>query len=355
MTYDFTQNWFSYQRPVHEKILSKLVGPLRILEIGAYEGNATTWFLDNHMDHAESSITCIDPFDTSDSTTPVTSVTESRFRDNVSKTGKDHKVLHLKNTSTEALTAMVVASVPGFTGTISKLPNSFNYIIIDGSHLAKDVLTDAMLAFEILEAGGIMFFDDYLGGDEIVRKTLASPHLAINAFLSIYKDRITVLHKEYHVVVFKAIIFLLIKMDIRACIYNSKNLYEAWENCQNSEETTFDIFFKLFIAYNKEISSDLPLLTTLDLRTVKLLSTNSYPATIDSSMDLDFATTMTLEDVKSQINTSLTKLQRTTFYYPDWFLTRNFVQRIQQEYDKTQAEKVNMKILHQKQECAVCC
>ncbi len=201
--YDFTQNWFDYQKPVHEKILSKLVGPIRMLEIGAYEGNATTWFLDNYMDHTESSITCIDPYNTSDTTTPVTDATESRFRDNVSKSGKDDKVVHIKNTSNAALTAMVIASTPGFTGRITNLPNSFNYILIDGSHLAKDVLTDAMLAFEVLEAGGIMFFDDYLGGDEAVRKTLSSPHLAINTFLSIYKDRITVLHKGYHVAVLK--------------------------------------------------------------------------------------------------------------------------------------------------------
>ena len=38
----------------------------------------------------------------------------------------------------------------------------FDLIYIDGSHTAADVLTDAVLAFQLLRVGGVMIFDDYL-------------------------------------------------------------------------------------------------------------------------------------------------------------------------------------------------
>ena len=35
-------------------------------------------------------------------------------------------------------------------------------IYIDGSHLAKDVLSDAILSWKLLKPSGVMIFDDYL-------------------------------------------------------------------------------------------------------------------------------------------------------------------------------------------------
>ena len=35
---------------------------INILEIGAFEGSSTTWFIDNYLHHDLSTITVIDPF-----------------------------------------------------------------------------------------------------------------------------------------------------------------------------------------------------------------------------------------------------------------------------------------------------
>jgi len=37
----------------------------------------------------------------------------------------------------------------------------FDFIYVDGSHVAKDVLTDACMAWPMLTVGGVMCFDDY--------------------------------------------------------------------------------------------------------------------------------------------------------------------------------------------------
>ncbi|GAB1658086.1 hypothetical protein Mh1955_12220 [Mannheimia haemolytica] len=40
--------------------------------------------------------------------------------------------------------------------------NYFDYIYIDGSHEAPDVLFDALLAHRLVRKGGVISFDDYL-------------------------------------------------------------------------------------------------------------------------------------------------------------------------------------------------
>jgi hypothetical protein len=46
--YSFTVDWFSRHLPVWNEVLMPLRGrPLRALEIGCFEGAATTWLIDN--------------------------------------------------------------------------------------------------------------------------------------------------------------------------------------------------------------------------------------------------------------------------------------------------------------------
>lgn len=60
-----------------------------------------------------------------------------------------------------------------------------DYIYIDGSHLAIDVLTDAVLAWPILKDNGILIFDDYGWGAHTTDEK-QKPKLGIDAFLTGY-------------------------------------------------------------------------------------------------------------------------------------------------------------------------
>lgn len=74
-------------------------------------------------------------------------------------------------------------------GTMSQ----YDFIYIDGSHLAKDVLVDAVLSWELLNIDGILIFDDYQWRDG----NYCSPKPAIDGFLSSYKSMYTILHAGY--------------------------------------------------------------------------------------------------------------------------------------------------------------
>ena len=71
----------------------------------------------------------------------------------------------------------------------------FGFIYIDGSHRARDVMHDAVLAWGLLEKGGILLFDDYLWGDR--SRPLETPKPAIDAFCLLYGDELEVIAIGY--------------------------------------------------------------------------------------------------------------------------------------------------------------
>ena len=82
-----------------------------------------------------------------------------------------------------------------------KCGECFDFIYVDGSHQAKDVLEDAILAFPLLKENGIMIFDDYTwrGGKD----QYELPAMGIDAFLFVYANQLNVLAKNQQVVLAK--------------------------------------------------------------------------------------------------------------------------------------------------------
>lgn len=194
MPYTFTNNWFGSQLPIHTKIFNQYINidePLKILEIGSHEGRSTTFFVDNCLTNDLSSVDVIDPWDTNDLTSPVLDSTENLFINNIKQSKHPNKVNVYKGYSNNILPELITKKL------------KYDYILIDGSHLTKDVLLDAVLCFELLKDNGIIFFDDYLGGSDETRTTLSMPFIGINAFLTCYHNKIIILHSGYHMVIQK--------------------------------------------------------------------------------------------------------------------------------------------------------
>jgi len=85
---------------------------------------------------------------------------------------------------------------------LRKLPiNSFDIVYIDGSHAAKDVLTDAVLSWELLRTGGIMIFDDYEWETNLPARS--RPQIAIDSFIAVFGDHIEIIHHGYQVMLKK--------------------------------------------------------------------------------------------------------------------------------------------------------
>ena len=78
----------------------------------------------------------------------------------------------------------------GMSGDILKSDfekDTFDFIYIDGSHTAYDVLQDAILAHSLLKVGGIIIFDDFGWKDPNNLHPTNSPELGVTCFYNAYE------------------------------------------------------------------------------------------------------------------------------------------------------------------------
>lgn len=190
--YKFTQDWFSWAPPVWSQLVEHLPDRLNFLEIGSYEGRSAVWIVENMMED-EGNIQCIDTWEGGEEhSNGEMGGAEERFLHNAAVIGEKYPnraIIQIKDTSTRALARFIEEEY------------SYGFIYIDGSHIAKDVLTDACMAWPLLVKGGIMVFDDYLWGD--ARDILHRPKVAIDAFINIYSEEVEMIHMGYQLIVRK--------------------------------------------------------------------------------------------------------------------------------------------------------
>ena len=186
----FSQDWFSRSIPCWDLILKNLAKGrtgLKVLEIGVFEGFSTCWLLKNHCTSEDSAVTVIDT-----------------FSGGVEHHGMDLKNLRQlfeRNISTVQSKAHVEImqgySFKELSHLVSVLDGDggFDFISVDASHQAPDVLTDCVLAFQLLRKGGVMALDDYLWSAEAIgdEDTLNSPKVSIDAFTNIFRRQITII------------------------------------------------------------------------------------------------------------------------------------------------------------------
>lgn len=177
--YEFTVDWFSQNIPTWEKLFEAFK-PKRVLEIGAYEGRATCWML-------ERGVTRIHVIDTWEG-------------------GQEHSDVDMREVERRFIHNVKIAKqLPGevkesfvYRGASDAILRreydpakcaAFDLIYIDGSHAAKDVLTDAVLCYPLLKEKGLLIFDDYLwkvGKEGEPFNPLDAPGMAIDAFAQIF-------------------------------------------------------------------------------------------------------------------------------------------------------------------------
>lgn len=174
----YTQDWFSHNIGNFQHIKGELKTVNHILEIGCFEGRATCWMLENMLSH-DGDIIVIDTFAGSAEHGEL-DLTDMRktFEDNVAEVRKE----------TQNLTALQMPSYEGLSALVGDgLQGYFDFIYVDGSHTAPDVLTDACMAFGLLRQGGVMLFDDYMWMAQ--PGILNQPKIAIDAFTTIFSNQ----------------------------------------------------------------------------------------------------------------------------------------------------------------------
>lgn len=206
MNYNFTANWFGDKKSqidLANSIPFKATDKINILEIGSYEGRSTVWFIENYLHNPESTITCIDPWaDYSQDESSMNSYNAENafwkfgtkkiidvFNKNIEMTGKSNQVIVKQGLSTDVLPNLVTSG------------NKYEVIFIDGNHVAPFVLLDATYSWQILQSKGIMIFDDYLWMPEL--KNTLRPQIAIDSFINIFSDYVTVVLNNYRKAIVK--------------------------------------------------------------------------------------------------------------------------------------------------------
>lgn len=188
VTPDFHADWGGVVRRDWPAMFAEegMVGAqeLHFLEIGCFEGRTTLWLLENVLTHPTSRISVIDTFEGSPEFVElaISPGFRDRFLGNV--LGYADRVTVYEGRSHEVLPT---------------LEGPFDFVFVDGSHVADDVWTDGTLAWPLLKRGRLLAFDDYLWGD----CGPSTPHPAIRRFLSEYAEELDLYHLDFHCIVRK--------------------------------------------------------------------------------------------------------------------------------------------------------
>jgi predicted O-methyltransferase YrrM len=180
--YFITHDYFSgHIRNWQEWFDSRIrIAPIRILEIGSWQGASALWLLDNVIAERAGSITCVDCWEGTREHAFLDQLgfcAEAIFEDNIKASGRAECVIKLKGRSQDLLPGLPAAS--------------FDFIYIDGAHEADMVIQDAVNAHRLLARGGYMLFDDigFCVGD-----TRRDTSVAIDFFASTFAHE----YRQWH-------------------------------------------------------------------------------------------------------------------------------------------------------------
>jgi predicted O-methyltransferase YrrM len=184
--YKYSQTWF-----LGSELKDRLFQFLdkskenKILEIGCFEGLSSVFFADNFLDNPKSTLTCVDPFLT------VNNNDHKQFLHNNEEMNFDFNISICKNS--DRITINKTTSDIFFKNN----NQTYNFIYIDGCHEIDFIKRDMENSFNVLEKNGIMWMDDYGGGDGIQIKN------TMNAFLEKYIDKYELIHIGYQLAIKK--------------------------------------------------------------------------------------------------------------------------------------------------------
>lgn len=204
----FTYDWFSTRIPQWERqVAGRFAGKpaLRFLEIGSFEGRSACWLLQNVLTDPSARLTCVDPFAvdsagglaSSDIEVPPLPYEET-FDHNIRAIGATDRVVKLKGRSADMLRTLERAS--------------FDFVYVDGSHLAPDVLTDLVQGWDLLKDGGVLVIDDYAW--KATRDPLTTPRPAIEAFMTVFYGQYLQMERGYQVILLKHLLKATVTMRL---------------------------------------------------------------------------------------------------------------------------------------------
>lgn len=157
---------------------------IKVLEIGIYTGRSAEIFFKYILTHPKSEYYGIDTFKGS-----------SEYSSDIDFKEIEKKFKKRIKPYKDRVNVIKAKSEIGLVKLLSKKsPPKFDIIFIDGSHEARDVLSDAVLSWKLLKTNGIMIFDDYQWNK--LSPSYFTPRPAIDSFVFSYKPEIKILENR---------------------------------------------------------------------------------------------------------------------------------------------------------------
>lgn len=161
--------------------------PVRILEIGSWEGRSTLFFL-TYFTHGH--LTAVDTWAAHTegyqyNATPDSHDIEVRFDSNVASGAA--RLTKRKGSSLHVLPQLLGEE------------QQFDLIYVDGSHFADDIVADGITAWRMLKQGGVMIFDDFLAS--FYPRARANPWWAIKLLLKYHAGEYNILSVNYQQII----------------------------------------------------------------------------------------------------------------------------------------------------------
>lgn len=188
--YRFSSDWFSHNI-VGLNAIFEYLKPKRILEIGSFEGRSTVFFAEKALAYqSEVEIVCVDTWEGSAEHEGVWNMgqVEQNFVHNIELATQHHPTATICKKQGHSHAKMIELLSQGHEG-------YFDYVYVDGSHEAPDVLFDALLAHRLVRVGGVISFDDYLwspdASGEERHYMLVKP--AVDHYVNTYQQKLQVI------------------------------------------------------------------------------------------------------------------------------------------------------------------
>ena len=176
-------NWAELLHPLQQR-------PIRILEIGSWEGRSALFFL-NYL--PLSRIVCVDTFGGNVEHhadayfAELALKSEAQFDANLA--GYADRIEKIKGSSATVLAELGLSA------------RRFDVAYIDGSHMAADVYRDAVLTWAMIEPGGMVILDDYEW--DLMDNDSERPKAGVDAFLAACAGQFREVFHAYQIVIAK--------------------------------------------------------------------------------------------------------------------------------------------------------
>lgn len=199
--YKFTEKWFDHMLPSWKLMFDFYLKESEInsvLEIGCYEGRASTFLLDSYL---SSTVTydVVDTFGGSEEEAGMKDTMERLKSSDFIYENFTHNISFHPNIELSVYRERSQYALPELV----KHGREYDFIYIDASHMADDTFVDGYYAHRLLRPGGLIIFDDFGWKDPTRPHASESPELGIKTFFKVYSREYDTLRVGYQVAAIK--------------------------------------------------------------------------------------------------------------------------------------------------------